>query len=103
MIDITSANFDAEVLASNLPVVVDFWAEWCMPCRFMKPVLEKLSGELAGRAKFVKVNADDESLLVSKYKVNALPTLVYFKDGKVVQLTSGMSSEKQIREVIDSL
>ena len=81
MITVTADNFVKEVVESETPVVIDFWADWCGPCRMVAPVLEELSVELEGKVKFVKVNADFELLLVNRYKIQSLPTIVVV-DGK---------------------
>ncbi|MGF1581021.1 MAG: thioredoxin [Gemmataceae bacterium] len=87
-LNITSANFEQEVLNSNDPVLVDFWAPWCGPCRAVSPIVEELAEELQGRAKVVKVNVDDAQEIAAKYQVSSIPNFVVFKDGEVqTQLT----------------
>lgn len=86
---ITEANFQQEVLESELPVLVDFWAEWCGPCRMMAPVLEELAGELAGQLAIAKVNVDEEGSLAQKYEIMSIPTLIVFKGGQAVDQLIG--------------
>lgn len=83
-VTITASNFKTEVLDSPIPVVVDFWAEWCMPCRMIGPILEKIADEYQGRLKVAKVNADDLGDIAAQYNVQSLPTLLLFKAGAVV-------------------
>lgn len=89
MNEITQNNFEDEVLNSDLPVVVDFWAEWCGPCKVMLPVIESLSEEYEGKVKFVKVNVDDEQELATSMNVRGIPTFTIFKDGEVLDSVSG--------------
>jgi len=83
-VTVTSGNFEAEVLDSPVPVVVDFWADWCMPCRMIAPILEKIAAEYQGKLKVAKANADELGELAAKYNVQSLPTLLLFKGGAVV-------------------
>jgi thioredoxin 1 len=83
-VTITVANFKAEVLDSPVPVIVDFWADWCMPCRMIDPILEKIAEELQGKLKVAKVNADELGDIAAKYNIQSLPTLLLFKGGSVV-------------------
>ncbi|HKN47131.1 MAG TPA: thioredoxin [Candidatus Polarisedimenticolia bacterium] len=98
---LTSANFDAEVKTSDGPIVVDFWAEWCGPCRLVAPVLEKLSEEYAGRVRIGKVNVDEQSSLASKYGIQSIPTLLIFKGGKVVEQFVGATTRDVLARMID--
>ena len=79
----TDANFEQEVLRSPVPVLVDFWAQWCPPCRSLSPVVDEIAAELAGAAKVVKVNVEDNPDLTRRYKVQSVPLLLFFKDGEV--------------------
>ncbi len=87
-------NFEAEVLAATEPVLVDFWAEWCAPCKAMDPILDDLSTELAGRVKIVKLDVDSNPSTVVKYNVRAMPTLIVFKDGEPVDMKIGAGQSR---------
>ncbi len=86
---VTDANFEAEVLKSALPVVVDFWAEWCGPCKMIGPVLEEIAAELQGQITVAKVNVDESSVVPGKYGIRSIPTLMIFKNGQVVATKVG--------------
>ena len=91
---VNDANFDAEVLRSSEPVLVDFWAEWCGPCKAMDPILDDLSRELAGKVKIVKLDVDGNPSTVVKYNVRAMPTLMVFKDGEPVDIKVGAGQSR---------
>lgn len=99
-IKITSENFENEVLNSNEPVLVDFWAEWCGPCQMLAPVLEEIETENIG-VKIGKVNVDKEMALALKFSVSAIPMLVLFKDGKAVDQTVGLQGKETILKMLD--
>ena len=95
-IQLTNQNFDAEVLQAALPVIVDFYADWCGPCKMIGPALEEIAQEQAGRLKIAKVNVDEQSELAQRYNVQSLPTLLYFQNGEVVNQLIGATSKKNI-------
>ena len=96
---VTNENFEAEVLKSEKPVLVDFWASWCGPCQMLLPVIEELAGEV-GDAKICKVNVDEEPELAEKYSVMTIPTLIVFRDGKPAEKSIGVISKEQILKLI---
>ena len=96
---VTNENFEAEVLKSEKPVLVDFWAAWCGPCQMLLPVIEELAGEV-GDAKICKVNVDEEPELAEKYSVMTIPTLIVFRDGKPAEKSIGVISKEQILKLI---
>ena len=100
---ISSKNFQTAVLNHSQPVVVDVWAGWCGPCRMMAPAFAAAADELEGKARFVKLDADKNQKLVRKYKVMALPTLLFFKDGELVDRTSGVVSKTAILKKVKPL
>ncbi len=101
IVTVTEANFEAEVLQSSVPVLVDFGADWCPPCRAMHPALEKIAADYAGRAKVVQVDVDGASGLASQYGVRSIPTLLVIQDGKVVDQAIGLQSESQLSTMLD--
>lgn len=102
-IHFTDENFNEEVLASNIPVVVDFYADWCGPCKMLAPVIETLADELEGKVKIGKLNVDNAPETAQKYGIMSIPTLLYIKNGEVVNKTVGVVSKAEIEQVINSL
>ena len=98
----SSQQFEQEVLNSANPVFVDFWAEWCGPCRAVSPVVEELSSEYGDKVGFVKVNVDENGSLAQKYNVFSIPTLAIFKDGQVVSQKIGAATKESFKTMIDS-
>jgi thioredoxin 1 len=98
VVEVTDATFEQEVLKSDTPVLVDFWAPGCPPCAALAPVLEKLATEMSAKAKFVKVNAGAHPKLSAKYSVQAVPTLFIFKGGQVVESLIGYQAEQELRK-----
>lgn len=99
----TEQNFKAEVLESNQPVLVDFWAEWCGPCRMIAPSVEQLARDFEGRAKIVKVNVDEEQMLASQYGIRSIPTLLFFQGGKVVDQLVGAAPKETLATKLTNL
>jgi thioredoxin 1 len=88
-IEVTDANFEKEVLQSNVPVIVDFWAEWCGPCRMVAPIVKEISGEFEGRAKVAKMDVDSNPDIPVKYGIRNIPTILFFKNGQIVDKQVG--------------
>jgi len=101
-LQVTDSNFEAEVLQSDIPVLVDFWAPWCGPCRAMGPVVDELATEFAGQIKVAKMNVDESQATPSKYGIRAIPTLILFKGGDVLEQVTGAVSKSSIKEMISS-
>jgi len=101
--EFTEANFDDEVLNSSQPVVVDLWAEWCMPCLMVAPIIEQLAQEYDGKVKFGKLNVDENRSIAIRFSIQAIPTLLIFKDGQLVQKFVGLRSKADLKREIDSL
>lgn len=99
--EITDANFEAEVLKADLPVLVDFWAPWCGPCRMVAPIVEELAEEYDGRVKFVKVNTDENVNSAMRYGIRSIPTLMVFKDGQPVGQVVGFRPKGDLKKVLD--
>ena len=102
VLEITDANFEQEVLSSDKPVLVDFWAEWCMPCRMLTPTIEKLAKDYAGKVKIGKLDTDANRDVAVKYSINAIPTVILFKNGQVAQKFVGLRQERDFKEALDA-
>jgi thioredoxin 1 len=103
VIEITESNFETEVLNSKQPVLVDFWAEWCQPCRMLGPRIEELANEYVGKAKIGKVDVEGAQALAMRFNIASIPTVLVFKDGQVKQTFIGVRNKKDYAAVLDSL
>jgi thioredoxin 1 len=103
IVTLTAANFEQEVLKATGPVLVDFWAEWCGPCKMVAPILDELAQEYTGKVKIAKVNVDDHQELAVKFRIVSIPTLLFFKGGQIVDQVVGMKSKKDFKAKLDSL
>lgn len=95
-LQITESNFDEEVLRSSVPVLVDFWATWCGPCKMISPIVDQIATEMAGVAKVGKVNVDDNAALANRYNIRSIPTLLFFKNGELADTVVGATSKDNI-------
>jgi thioredoxin 1 len=102
-VTLTDENFEAEVLGSDMPVVVDFWAAWCGPCKLMNPIIDSLAEAYDGKAKLAKINIDDYEQLASDYHIMGVPTLLFFKNGQLMERTEGVMAQGAIADKIDTL
>ena len=103
VVHLTEQNFDQEVVKSTLPVLVDFWAEWCGPCKMIAPLLDEVAREKADAVKIGKVNVDENQSLSFKYNIRAIPALLFFKNGQLRDQVTGMTSKKDLLGRIDAL
>lgn len=99
-ITLTSENFEEEVMKSEIPVLIDFWASWCGPCKMMLPVVEAIANENVGKIKVCKVNVDEESELASKFEVMSIPTFVVIKNGNVERTTVGVQDKTELLKML---
>jgi thioredoxin 1 len=102
-VTLTEANFETEVTKSAQPVLVDFWAEWCGPCKMIAPILDEIAKEKAGAVKVAKVNVDDNQSLSVRFNIRAIPSLLLFKDGQVRDQVTGMTSKKNLLDKLAAL
>ena len=100
IVEITQDNFEAEVTQSKLPVLVDFWASWCGPCRMLSPVVDELAEQYDGKVKFGKVNVDEQPRLAMNFSVQSIPTLLLFRDGKAVNKSIGVVPKASIEQML---
>ena len=103
IVTLTQANFNAEVLQSAQPVLVDFWAEWCGPCKMLAPILDELAEEYTGRVRIGKVNIDESQELAAQYGIRSIPTLLLFKQGQVAEQLVGLRSKRDLKASFDRL
>ncbi|MDR3605589.1 MAG: thioredoxin [Desulfomonilaceae bacterium] len=103
LLHVTDADFDQQILKSEVPALVDFWAAWCGPCRTVGPVVEELAGEYKDKVKVAKLNVDDNKQTPSKYGVKGIPTLILFKNGQVVDQIVGAVPKNKIKDMLDKV
>ena len=101
--EVTDQEFETSVIKSDLPVLVDFWAPWCGPCRAISPIVEELAGEYQGKVEFAKLNTDDNQRTAMKYGIMAIPTLVLFRGGNEVARVTGVQSKQNLKKAIDGV
>lgn len=101
MLQVNDANFESEVLTASDPVLVDFWAPWCGPCRMLGPVIEELSAEYEGKVKVVKLNVDENPIVSQEFRVASIPTVIFFKNGKAAETLVGFRPKQAFKQVID--
>lgn len=101
IIHVNEKTFDSEVINSPVPVIVDFWAPWCMPCKMLEPIFEEVSKEYTNKVKFVKINTDDNIEIAQRYYISGIPTLMIFKNGKPVNQIVGFVSKKELAKFIE--
>jgi len=102
LLELTSSNWDSEVLKAKGLVIIDFWAPWCGPCRVISPAVEELSKEYSGKVKVAKLNTDENSEIASRYKIMGIPTIMFFKDGVKLDQIVGVVPKQHLKEKIDS-
>ncbi len=103
LLHVTDGDFDQQILQSDIPALVDFWAAWCGPCRTVGPVVEELAGEYKGKIKVAKLDVDSNKQVAGKYGVRGIPTLMLFKDGQVVDQIVGAVPKSRIKELLDKV
>lgn len=103
ILEVEDGSFDEEILKSDKPVLVDFWAPWCGPCKAIGPIVEELSRAFGNQVKFAKCNVDHNPVTPSKYGIKAIPTLIFFKDGSVVEQITGMVAKSKLEEAINKV
>ena len=103
LLEVTDDNFDTEIMNSDMPALVDFWAEWCGPCRMVTPVVEELANDYKGKVKVAKMNVDENRQTPAKFGIRAIPTLIFFKGGEVAQTIVGAQPKSHIEEELKKL
>ena len=103
ILDVTDSNFESEVLQSNVPVIVDFWAEWCQPCRQIAPIIKTLAEDYEGRLKVVKVNVDDSQQVAGNFGIRSIPAVLSFRDGQVVDQLVGARPKANFVEMAEKV
>ncbi|MBI5063093.1 MAG: thioredoxin [Desulfatitalea sp.] len=103
IVEVSDSSFDAEILQADKPAVVDFWAPWCGPCKAIGPVIEDLAGTYGDKIKFTKCNVDDNPITPGKYGIKAIPTLIFFKQGKVVDQITGMVAKSKLEDSLKGI
>ena len=103
IVELTSLNWQKEVVESDKPVLVDFWAPWCGPCRQLAPTIDRIADQFAGQVKVGKLNTDDNAQVATRYKISAIPTLLFFKGGKVVDQLVGVHPKPEIKKRLDAI
>lgn len=101
ILTVSDSSFESDVLKSDVPVLVDFWAEWCMPCRMLTPTIEKIAGEFSGKVKVGKVDTDKNRDVSVEYKISAIPTVMIFKGGQVAKKIIGLTNEGALRDALN--
>ena len=103
MLNITKSNFEKEVVSFEIPVVLDFWATWCGPCKMLSPVLDELAAAYSDRVRFCKVNVDDEPELSARFGIASIPTLIFFKNGEILKKTVEYREKDKLEETLKEL
>lgn len=102
-VEVNGNNFQQEVLESSIPVLVDFWAPWCMPCRMLEPIIEKLAEENQGKLKVCRLNTDENQNIAAQYGIQGIPTLIVFKEGREIGRTVGAMPKEKLQEKLDPI